>query len=493
VHTAAADAEHWYRAVRSRDPRFDGVFFVGVVSTGIYCRPSCPATTPLRRNVRFYRSAAAAQGAGFRACHRCRPDSSPGSPEWNVRADVVGRAIRLIADGVVDRDGVPALARRLGYSERHLHRQLVGELGAGPLALARAQRAAVARLLLESTTLPITDVAFAAGFGSIRQFNDTVREVFALSPTQLRASSRWRPVAPGALSVRLPYRAPFAATELFTFLAARAVPGVEEYDGTTFRRSLALPHGPAIVELTPAAGHVQADLHLQDLRDLAAAIARCRRLLDLDADPAAVDGVLGEDPVLAPLVAARPGLRVPGAVDGAELAVRAVLGQQVSVAAARTLAGRLAAAHGEPLPSPRGGVSTTFPTPQALAAADPSGWPLPRARARTLSALAQALAGGLTLDPGAERAGTIAALRELPGIGAWTAQYLGMRALADPDVLLDTDLGLRRAAARLGLPGTPAALTERSAAWRPWRSYAVLHLWSPPQPESLPQQERKPR
>jgi len=339
------DFERCYRAVDSRDQRFDGWFYTGVTSTGIYCRPSCPAVTPKRPNVRFYPSAAAAQGAGFRACRRCRPDTAPGSPEWDVRADVVGRAMRLIADGVVDRDGVPGLATRLGYTERHLHRMLSAELGAGPLALARAQRAQTARILVETTDLGLAEIAFAAGFGSVRQFNDTIREVYATAPSQLRAGRGRAPVAAGAgtISLRLAYRPPLHSVALLDFLALRALPGVDEVRGDTYHRGLRLPHGPAEVALTPRPGHVAAVLRLADVRDLAPAVARCRRLVDLDADPEAVDSTLAADPALAPLVAADPGVRVPRAVDGFELAVRAIVGQQISVSSAGTVLTRLLA------------------------------------------------------------------------------------------------------------------------------------------------------
>ncbi|PZA19158.1 bifunctional transcriptional activator/DNA repair enzyme AdaA, partial [Modestobacter versicolor] len=322
------DAEHCYRAVASRDPRFDGWFVTAVHSTGIYCRPSCPARTPLQRNVSFHTTAASAQSAGFRACRRCRPDAVPGSPEWDVRADVVARAMRLIADGEVERAGVGGLASRLGYSERQLHRLLTAELGVGPLALARAQRAQTARLLIETTRLPMADVAFAAGFASIRQFNETVQSVFATTPSALRpATPRSDGGTPGWLTLRLAARAPFAADEVLLFLGAHATPGLEEWDGTTFSRVLDLPHGPAVVRLSPSpdgGAAVTARLRLTELRDLGVAVTRCRRLLDLDADPAAVDAVLGADPALAALVAGAPGRRVPTAPDADELAVRAV-------------------------------------------------------------------------------------------------------------------------------------------------------------------------
>src|SRR5215210_7696215 len=299
------DFKHRYRAVRGRDVRFDGWFYVAVTSTGVYCRPSCPAATPQRSNVRFFPTAAAAQYAGFRACKRCRPDAVPGSPEWDVRADVVARAMRLIADGVVDRDGVAGLARRLGYTERHLHRLLSAEVGAGPLAIARAQRAQTARVLIETTDLGMAEIAFAAGFSSIRQFNDTVRSVFATAPTDLRARAGGRrasPVAPGTLSLRLSFRAPLCPDNLFGHLAATAVPGVEEVRDGAYRRTLRLAHGPGVVALRPAPDHVACRLTLTDVRDLTSAISRCRRLLDLDADPVAVDELLAADPVLAPLV-----------------------------------------------------------------------------------------------------------------------------------------------------------------------------------------------
>jgi AraC family transcriptional regulator of adaptative response / DNA-3-methyladenine glycosylase II len=552
------DFERCYRAVHSKDARFDGWFVTAVTSTGIYCRPSCPATTPKRANVRFYASAAAAHGAGFRACKRCRPDASPGSPEWNVRADVVGRAMRLIADGSVDRDGVAGLARRLGFSERHLHRQLIAELGAGPIALARAQRAQTARLLIETTTLPFTDVAFAAGFPSIRQFNETIRDVFATTPTELRRGAAARGVAgpvrsrsgaaagPTVLAVRLRHRPPLHAAGLLAYLGVRAIPGVERIDaaGTTFERVLDLPHGSGIASLRPAADHVACTLRLTDLRDLAAAVQRCRRLLDLDADPVAVDDALGADPLLAPLVRRAPGRRVPGAADGAELAVRAVIGQQISVTGARTIAGRLAAELGTPLPvalvgedvdapgsgaardghagngsdardAPRrraGGAGArerrgcdrdgdpaaaqqpsslthVFPSAAALAAAGRAGGdlPMPRARALALTTLCAALAAGdVELDPGADRDATRTSLLALPGIGPWTADYVAMRALGDPDAFPASDLGLRRALARLDQPDDPRAVAALAERWRPWRAYAAHHLWASLADEGVP-------
>jgi AraC family transcriptional regulator, regulatory protein of adaptative response / DNA-3-methyladenine glycosylase II len=472
------DPEACRRAVQSKDARFDGVFFSAVVTTGIYCRPSCPAT-PKIENVHFYPSAAAAQAAGFRACKRCRPDASPGSPEWNERGDVAARAMRLIADGVVDRHGVDGVALRLGYSARHLHRQLMAEVGAGPQALARAQRAQTARILLETTDLPVTEVAFASGFNSVRQFNDTVSTIFATSPSGLRRRHRVDGGAPGALTLRLPFRRPFDADHLLSFLACRAVPGVEEGDRSVFRRSLTLPHGHGAMQLEPLDDHVRCVLWLSDVRDLAAAVHRARRLLDLDADPIAVDDELGKDPLLGPQVAAHRGRRLPGHVDGSELAVRAVIGQQISVAGAKTVAAKLVTRYGKPLTAPVLTVTHAFPTPEVLADIDPAGLPMPRSRSRTVVRLATALAeGDLVLDDGTDRAEAIHKLTRLEGVGPWTARYVAMRGLGDPDVLLDTDLGVRRSLGSLGGPTDPKAIAARGTAWSPWRSYATVHLWA---------------
>ncbi|MBW3362200.1 AlkA N-terminal domain-containing protein [Streptomyces microflavus] len=479
MHT---DTERCVRAVQSKDARFDGWFFTAVLTTRIYCRPSCPVVPPKVRNMTFYPSAAACQQAGFRACKRCRPDTSPGSPEWNARADSVARAMRLIRDGVVDREGVPGLASRLGYSARQIERQLLAELGAGPLALARAQRAQTARLLIETTTLPLAEVAFAAGFSSVRTFNETVREVFALAPGELRTRAARGPLAPatpGVIALRLPYRAPLNPSNLFGHLAATAVPGIEEWRDGAYRRTLTLPYGHGIVALTPQPDHIACRLSLTDPRDLTQAISRCRWLLDLDADPVAVDSQLRTDPLLAPLVDAGPGRRVPRTVDGAEFAVRAVLGQQVSTAAARTHAARLVTAHGVEVEDPEGGLTHLFPAPQALAGLDPESLALPRTRRTTLTTLVAALADGtlrLGTDTDWERAR--AELSALPGFGPWTVEVIAMRALGDPDAFLPTDLGIRRAAERLGLPATPAALTARAADWRPWHAYAVQYLWT---------------
>ncbi|UZI27552.1 AlkA N-terminal domain-containing protein [Streptomyces sp. VB1] len=479
MHT---DTERCVRAVQSKDARFDGWFFTAVLTTRIYCRPSCPVVPPKVRNMTFYPSAAACQQAGFRACKRCRPDTSPGSPEWNARADSVARAMRLIRDGVVDREGVPGLASRLGYSARQIERQLLAELGAGPLALARAQRAQTARLLIETTALPMAQVAFAAGFSSIRTFNETVREVFGLAPGELRtrAARGPRPAAvPGVIVLRLPYRAPLNPSNLFGHLAATAVPGVEEWRDGAYRRTLTLPYGHGVVALSPAPDHIACRLSLTDPRDLTRAISRCRWLLDLDADPVAVDAQLRIDPLLAPLVDAGPGRRVPRTVDGAEFAVRAVLGQQVSTAAARTHAARLVTAHGVPVEDPEGGLTHLFPTPEALAGLDPQALALPGTRRTTLTTLVAALAEDrLRLDTDTDWEQARAELAALPGFGPWTVESIAMRALGDPDAFLPTDLGIRRAAERLGLPATPAALTARAVDWRPWRAYAVQYLWT---------------
>ena len=482
------DFERCYRAVDSRDQRFDGWFYTAVKTTGIYCRPSCPAITPKRANVTFFPSAAAAQRGGFRACRRCRPDAAPGSPEWDVRADVVGRAMRLIGDGVVDRDGVPGLANRLGYTERHLSRMLTAELGAGPLALARAQRAQTARILIETTDLGLAEIAFAAGFGSVRQFNDTIQEVYAQPPSALRASRRTTRVEPGTISLRLAYRAPLHVPSLLEFLETRALPGVEECAGGTYRRGLALPHGSGTVALTPGSRWVSATLRLADVRDLAPAVARCRRLFDLDADPDAVDATRADDPALAAAVRAEPGVRVPRSVDGFEMAVRAIVGQQVSVAGARTTLGRLIrAARPAPIEEPAelGGFPSAEPTelsgfPSAAAVAElpDEAFGMPVARRESIRALARAVAGGeLDLEPGTDRDETVKRLMDLPGIGAWTAGYVAMRAIGDPDIFLPTDLAVRRGARALGLPDDPRSLADHAERWRPWRSYALIRLW----------------
>ncbi|MFD8152706.1 MULTISPECIES: DNA-3-methyladenine glycosylase 2 family protein [unclassified Streptomyces] len=456
------DEDTRYEAVRSRDARFDGVFFFAVETTGIYCRPSCPAVTPKRANVRFFATAAAAQGSGFRACRRCRPDAVPGSAEWNVRADVVARAVRLIADGVVDREGVTGLAARLGYSARQVQRQLTAELGAGPVALARAQRAHTARVLVQTTGLPITEIAFAAGFSSVRQFNDTIRAVYAATPSDLRSAAPrgghgHRTAGPDAgIPLRLAHRGPYASGPVFDLLQREAVPGVEEISGPpgarTYRRTLRLPYGTgiaAVAERTGTAraasgahpgGWLDARLHLTDLRDLTTAVQRLRRLFDLDADPYAVDGRLGADPRLAPLVAARPGLRSPGAADPEELAVRALVG--------RAEAERLVRRYGKALDAPCGGLTHLFPEPAVLAGAEPGG---------ALGALTAALADhAVRLDPGADREAAQEALRSVPGLDARTLAEIRARALGDPDA----------APPGLDVPDT----------WRPWRSYALNHL-----------------
>ncbi|AXK36333.1 DNA-3-methyladenine glycosylase 2 family protein [Streptomyces armeniacus] len=494
-----------YEAVRSRDARFDGVFFLGVTTTGIYCRPSCPAVTPKREHVRYYATAAGAQSAGFRACRRCRPDAVPGSPEWDVRADVVGRAMRMIADGVVDREGVAGLAARLGYSARQVQRQLTAELGAGPVALARAQRAHTARVLLQTTPLAVTEIAFAAGFASVRQFNDTVREIYATTPSGLRAARRGGlgsagPAHPPAASggtgdaagdtpcagvpLRLAYRGPYAAGQLFDFLERRAVPGIEEVRrtarGRTYRRTLTLTHATGVVEVdertrgTASGSHswLEARLRLADLRDLTTAVQRVRRLFDLDADPYAVAERLAGDPLLGHLLAAAPGLRSPGAADPHELAVRAVLGQQVTVGAARGLAGALVAAYGKPLPAPDGALTHLFPEAGTLADAAFTELGMPQSRKKTLRTVSAALADGtVTLDPGADREEAERGLLALPGIGPWTAGYIRMRALGDPDVFLPGDAGVRHGLAAIG------ADARNADGWRPWRSYALHHLW----------------
>ncbi|WP_326614600.1 helix-turn-helix domain-containing protein [Streptomyces scopuliridis] len=475
------DEETRYEAVASRDARFDGAFFFAVETTGIYCRPSCPAVTPKRKNVRFYPTAAAAQGHGFRACRRCRPDAVPGSAEWNVRADVVGRAMRLIGDGIVDREGVPGLAGRLGYSARQVQRQLTAELGAGPVALARAQRAHTARMLLQTTGLPVTEIAFAAGFVSVRQFNDTIRQIYARTPSGLRAESgtgvgtgagtRTLPKASApspdraprtdlprltGIPLRLAYRGPYAAREVFDLLAREALPHVEEVTGEpgarTYRRTLRLPHGPGFVsvdETRPTggirdardprarSGWLEARIHLTELRDLTTAVQRLRRLFDLDADPYAVDERLGADPRLAPLVAARPGLRSPGAAEPEEYALRALVGDAA--------AGQLVERYGEPVDRPCGRLDRLFPEPAALRD-DPMAGPL-----------AAALADGtVRLDPGADRDEAGRALLTVPGVTRRTAALIRMRALGDPDV-------------------APEGARDDEA-WRPWRSYATRHL-----------------
>ncbi|HXJ67209.1 MAG TPA: AlkA N-terminal domain-containing protein [Actinomycetota bacterium] len=481
AYTCDVDFETAYRAVESRDARFDGRVFCGVLSTGVYCRPVCPVPMPNRDRVRFFPTAAAAEEEGFRACRRCRPESSPDSPDWDVRADLVGRGLRLIAEGVVDDEGVEGLARRLAVGTRQLHRTFVTELGTGPLAVARTRRARLAKQLLEQTDLPSTEVAFAAGFRSVRQYHDTVRRLYGRPPGEVRRRRRRDDPGEGGPTLRLAARAPFPADPLLAFLGVRAVPGLEELNGRTFRRSLRTRGGGAVVlSLTPAASSASVALHaaVDEPTELGPVVQAARRLFDLDADPAAIDGVLSRDPALRASVRAVPGLRLPGAADPFETAVRIVLGQQVSVAGARTFCARLVARYGDALEHPAGGITHRFPSPAALAEASLDGVGLTGARVETVRRLAEAVAvGKLDLSGGGDLDETLGVLGELPGVGPWTRDLVAMRVLRHPDAFPVGDLGVRHGAEALGLPATPSKLLARAESWRPWRGYAVMHLW----------------
>ena len=486
MSAATDDFAQKYRALSSRDARFDGQFIAGVHSTGIYCRPSCPALTPLRSNVRFYRTAAAAHEAGLRACKRCLPDAVPGSPDWNVRDDLAARAMRLIGDGVVERDGVPGLAQRLGYTTRHLTRVLTEELGAGPLALARAHRAQSARTLLTGTDLPIADIAFAAGFSSIRQFNTTMAEVYESTPSALRlgrratadgarsAGGRLPPSsdAPRAttITLRLPARAPFDGVGLMQFFADHAIAGLEVGTAHSFERALGLPHGIAQLRVTlDGSAGVRVSAELTDITDVSTLVARVRRLFDLDADAEGIDTALSADEALAPLVAASPGLRLPGIVDANEALFRTLIGQQISVPAARTVLGRLTAELG---------TDGLFPTATQIAEGGREVLRGPATRVAAILGAAEALASGdLVLDLATPLDEFTARLEALPGIGPWTAGYVAMRVLGNPDIFLASDLVLLQSAALRGLPATPRTLAAHATRWAPWRSYAGLHLW----------------
>ncbi|MDN6529876.1 MAG: helix-turn-helix domain-containing protein [Brevibacterium sp.] len=470
-----------YQAVAGRDRRFDGMFFTAVHSTGIFCRPSCPARTPLRKNVDFYQTAAAAAEAGFRACKRCRPDASPNSPEWDIRADITARAMRLIQDGLVDRAGISGLASALGYSSRQLGRVLASELGVGPLAIARTERVRTARTLVESTSLSMSEVAFAAGFSSIRQFNDTFRAVYSSSPRDLR-SGAGKPHAGQNIVVRLAYRPPLDHAHLFRYLGVRAIQGAEDVGEDHYTRSLRLAHGPAVLTLTPGAGDfIECHLRLADTRDLGSAVARARRILDLDADPSAVRATL-TDAGLSELIDRSPGIRSPGTSDPVELAIRTVLGQQISVAAAQTHLNRLVAAFGQVLPEELkvGTVDRVFPTAAEIAEIPEEHWSLPARRIGTIRALSARLAdGSIDLGPGCDRTQVSDCLLAVPGIGPWSLGYIRMRALGDPDVLLGSDLGVKKAMSELHSSDTDMAdWAQRLDRCRPWMSYVTHLLWA---------------
>jgi AraC family transcriptional regulator, regulatory protein of adaptative response / DNA-3-methyladenine glycosylase II len=476
--------ETCYRALASRDARFDGRFFVGVVTTGVYCRPVCPATTPRRENMRFFEHAAAAEGAGFRPCRRCHPETSPDTPVWTGSSATVSRALKLIHEGALDEQSVDGLAERLGVGGRHLRRLFVQHLGASPIAVAQARRIHFARKLLGETSLPIAEIAFAAGFSSVRRFNDAMRRAFGRPPGELRRARKARAVQhePGPVVLRLPYRPPLDWSGLVRFLGGRAIPGVESVDAEAYRRTVEVDGASGWIEVRPARGQNALDLgvHVAVSQKLLRVVEGVRRIFDLGADPMRIGAVLRQDALLRPVFDAVPGLRVPGAWDPFELAVRAVLGQQVSVAGAVTIAGRLVRAFGRPLENaPAAWLTHLFPRPDALAAADLSGFGVPRARAETIREIARRVADGrLLLDSPAGLEETVARLQEVPGIGPWTAHYIALRALGEPDAFPASDLGLRRALATNGRMPNEREVEARAESWRPWRAYAVLALWS---------------
>jgi AraC family transcriptional regulator of adaptative response / DNA-3-methyladenine glycosylase II len=472
-----------YRAISLRDPRFDGHLFTGVKTTGIYCRPICPARTPLSKNVVFFPTAAAAQAAGFRPCLRCRPETAPDLGAWRGASSTVSRALALIEMGALDDSDVEGLAFRLGIGERQLRRLFRRHLGASPVAVAQTRRVLLAKQLIHETRMPMTEIAMAAGFGSLRRFNETFRTLFKRPPSALRraAGSDGAASPQGEIHVLLRYRPPYDWPAMLSFLQLRAIPGIESVADGVYRRTIGLDGLQGMVSVRPVeANALQAAIRFPKLSSLPAIIARLRRVFDLAADPGAIHGQLARDPMLAPLIAARPGLRVPGAWDGFELAIRAVLGQQITVAAAIRLAGKLVASYGETLAESDRVLTHVFPRPERLAAADLSTLGMPRSRAAALSAVAAAVVA----DPHIFSAGrsleeAVAQLRLLPGIGEWTAQYIAMRQLREPDAFPAADIGLMRAMAETdGSRPTAAELLARAEQWRPWRAYAAQHLWS---------------
>jgi AraC family transcriptional regulator of adaptative response / DNA-3-methyladenine glycosylase II len=478
-----------YRAIASKDPRFDGRFFTAVLTTGVYCRPVCPARVPLRRNVRFYPSAAAAEAAGFRPCLRCRPESSPGTPAWLGTSATVSRALRHIESGALDREGLDALAARLGVGERHLRRLFVEHVGAAPLAVAQTRRVQLAKKLIDETALPMTRIALDAGFPSVRRFNATIARIYGRTPSDLRRRAPGRstrehggPEEGRPLRLQLAYRPPFDWRRLADYLGPRAIPGVEHVEDGLYRRALRCGDAEGIVEVRPVTGRPALELRVPAALagHLVSIVHGARRVFDLGADPREIVTCLRRDPALAAMLGRRRDVRVPGAWDAFELATRAILGQQISVRAATTLAGRLARGHGAPLACPEGPITHTFPGPAALAGADLVAAGLTGSRARTLTHLAgRVIAEPRLLDAPAALEGAIGRLTALPGIGPWTAHYIAMRALSEPDAFPAGDLGLRKAMAdEEGTLPTEDALARRSESWRPWRAYAAMLMWT---------------
>ncbi|CAB3738386.1 DNA-3-methyladenine glycosylase 2 [Achromobacter denitrificans] len=472
-----------YSAIQVRDARYDGRFFTAVKTTGIYCRPVCPARTPLSRNVTFYATAAAAQEAGYHPCLRCRPETAPELGPGHELPAGVARALQLIELGALDEEGVDALARRLGVGERQLRRQFRQHLGASPVAVAQTRRVLLAKQLIHETRLPMAEVAFASGFGSIRRFNEIFHHLFGRAPGELRRSEK--PELPagsdGEIKLLLRYRPPYDWESMLAFLRLRAIPGVERVTDDTYARAISLDGHQGTVTLRPGTGNaLQAIVRFPRLQALPAIIARLRRVFDLASDPVAIAAQFSRDPVMTALIQARPGLRVPGAWDGFELALRAVLGQQITVAAAVRLAGKLVAAHGAPLARPDGELTHVFPEPEVVAAAELASLGMPRSRAATLSAVAAAAVADKHLfDAGGDLAESVLRLRAIRGVGEWTAQYIALRQLREPDAFPSADIGLIRAMERLESRAyTPAQLLARAEAWRPWRAYAAQHLWT---------------
>ncbi|HXQ46120.1 MAG TPA: AlkA N-terminal domain-containing protein [Caulobacteraceae bacterium] len=485
-----------YRAIQTRDSRFDGRLFIGVRTTGIYCRPICPARTPKRENVSFYPSAAAAQEAGFRPCLRCRPETSPDLGAWRGASNTVSRALRLIEAGALDAGDVDALANRLGVGERQLRRLFRQHLGASPVAVAQTRRVLLAKQLIHETRLPMAQVALASGFGSVRRFNETFRQLYDRPPRALRRVRGPDEPAGGLVTLKLAYRPPYDWPAMLAFLSARAIPGVEMVRDGVYARAIAIGDDRGALSVQPAPdARLSVAIAFPKLAALPVIIARVRCVFDLAADPVTIGDHLAEDPALAPLVAARPGLRAPGAWDCFELAVRAVLGQQITVAAAIGLAGRLAREHGETLNAGLPGfpeLTHVFPSAARLAGVDLADLPMPRARSKALEALASAAAGDPGLfSPRGELNDAIERLRALPGVGEWTAQYIAMRQLREPDAFPAADIGLMRAMADAdGARPSAAALLARAERWRPWRAYAAQHLWSADAAAAKPAKEK---